>query len=345
MPGVIFIDNDQAVLKSVMRTYKLQSCSYDLYTISDAKMAFQKILTEDIKVIIADISLDDFECKTFYEELIAFDPSIIRISTTSDYPLMQSFNDNGQTHITFNKPINTSHLLDWLEKLFMFKDGSSKDLESYFFSSVKLKSYPENILNIMQMLNDENFEIDELCGAINNDTNLRVKLLKFINSSSFGYTRQVTDLKEAVEYLGVTNINNVIKYLNVFSIFEKHNSVSTINDTIPYLIDKKIISPAQSMDLTFIANLQSFITDNNADLDRDTINKTTASIMYVLMVDPEICEAVRFSSSPELCKMKNQILNILVLIGYLNGEQDLSEFIHTIYGKEKIESLKKGFNQ
>jgi len=62
------------------------------------------------------------------------------------------------------------------------------------------------------------------------------------------------------------------------------------------------------------------------------------------MVDPEICYAVRFSSSPELCKIKNPILNILTLIKFLNKELD-DKFVLNIYGKNKIESLKKGFNK
>lgn len=345
MNNVLFIDNDNAVLKSVKRTYKLKTYSYDLCTLNDAKLAFQKFISERVDVVVADIALNDFACKSFFEELAAYDPSIIRISTTANYSLMESFNDEGQTHLTFTKPVNTAHLLDWLEQLFVLKEGSEKELEARFFSKVKLKSYPEHILEIMQMLKKSDFQMEDLSLAINNDTNLRIKLLKFINSSSFGFNRQVTDLKEAIEYLGVTNINNVIRYLNVFSIFEAQTNEIPLLKTVPYLQEKKIIQASLSMDLTFIFNLQDFLSVLDTELDHEIQTKSLSYIMYILMVDTAICEAVRFSIGPELCKIKNQALNAIVLANYLAGNNDEVKFLNQIYGKDKVSKLKKGFSK
>lgn len=344
MSSALFIDNDSSVLKSVKRTYGLKNYDYGLHVIDDAKMAFQQILAEDISIVIADISLMDFQCKTFYEELIAFNPSIIRISTTSDYSLMQSFNDKGQTHITFNKPINTAFFLEWLNRFFEFQNESNSELASYFLKNVTLKSYPEHILQIVNMLKTDDFQMDDLTEAINNDVNLRVKLLKFVNSSSFGFTRQVTELKEAVEYLGISNISNVIKYLNVFSIFEKQKNSHYLLQTIPYLLESNIISRPQSMDLAFIANLNTFIEAKRQDSDNSKINKTVAFLMYILMVDDTICTAVRFSNEPEICKIENPILNALVLADFLNDKDSNIEFLHKAFDKQQIDLLKQGFS-
>lgn len=342
MPSAIFIDNDTSVLKSVKRTYGLKNYSYNLHVIQDAKMAFQKILTDDVRIVIADVSLTDFKCKTFYEELIAFDPSIIRISTTSDYSLMQSFNDKGQTHITFNKPVNTSYLLDWINSFFEFQSESCRKTETYFLENVTLKSYPEHILKISNMLKNENFQMNDLSQAINDDTNLRVKLLKFVNSSSFGFASQITDLKAAVEYLGVSNINNVIRYLNVFSIFEKHECKHYLLDTLPYLVENRILAPSELMDLSFIAKLFALIEPEGVEL--KNLNKTVAFLMFVLMIDEKICTAVRFSNEPENCKIENPILNALVLAEYLNDKSDHVNFLSKALGETKLETLKQGFN-
>lgn len=344
MASILFIDNDSSALKSIKRTYGLKNYSYKLHVIDDAKMAFQKILSEDVKIVIADVSLSDFKSQTFYEELIEFDSSIIRISTTSDYSMMESFNDKGQTHITFNKPINTSFLLDWINSFFEFQEEANSEIVSYFLKSVTLKSYPEHILKIVNMLKTKNFHMTHLTEAINDDANLRVKLLKFVNSASFGITRPVTELKEAVEYLGVSNINNVIKYLNVFSLFEKQKSSHFLLTGISYLLESNVITRTQAMDLTFIANLYAFIEAEKLDEDNSALNKTVAFLMYILMVDETICTAVRFSNEPENCKIENPTLNALVLANFLNDKDANIEFLHETFGEKEIKSLKQGFS-
>lgn len=344
MIQALFIDKDKATLNAVKRNFKANEYNYELLTLEDPEFGFKKILDNDVKVVIAEISLGNFHCKKFFEELKLIKPSIIRISLTDDQSLMESFNDDGQTHITFNKPINTTHFLGWLDKLLIYREHASEELISHFFENVKLKSYPENILKIVSMLKDKNFQMAELAKTINLDTNLKVKLLKFVNSSSFGFTQQVSDIKKAVEYLGVSSINSVIKYLNVFSIFEKQKKICPQLHLIDYLFTQKFINRANVMDLKFAFNIRNFICNDNLEADESLLNASLAHIMHVLMVSEEICDAFFYSNSPQEFSGKNELLKIVSLVNYIHEDSSSEEYLFKTIGKEKVLKLKQDYS-
>ena len=343
MISVLFIDNDPSTLNAIDRNFKSGSFNYNLITLDDPAYGFQKILENDVKVVISEISFEGFLCKTFYEELKAIYPQIIRISITTDQSLMESFNDDGQTHITFGKPINTSHFLNWLEKLLFYRESASEELIINFFTNVKLKSYPENIIKIVQMLNDKDFQMYELAKTITLDTNLKIKLLKFVNSASFGFTKPISDIKAAVEYLGVSNINSVVKYLNVFSIFEKNDVKNEELEIIDYLFENRFVDRSSLLDIKFAFNIKSFIYAKNIGFDETALDSTVAHIMHIMMVDDSICDAIYFSKHPKSCSGRNALLDITCLTNYINGDDSVEDFVFSRFGKEKVLSLKEGF--
>ena len=340
MPSVLFIDQDSATLNAVVRNYNMGNFGYELIPMEDPEFAFQKILQNDVMAVVSEISMEGFLCKTFYEELIAVKPEIVRISLTTDMNLMQSFNDKGQTHITFNKPINTSLFLNWLNELLYYRESADKDLIVNFFENVELKSYPENILRIVAMLNNKNFDMKELVSAINQDTNLKVRLLKFVNSASFGFTRQISDIKEAVEYLGVNNINSVIKFLNVFSIFDKKTTTPDSVKVVDFLHDKRIVNRSELMDLKFALNLKDFICEKFIGINTKTLDASSALIMHILMISKDICDAVYYTNAPDTSPEDNKLLNVIVLCDYLCGEEKNEEFLFDKVGKDKVLTLK-----
>ena len=158
-----------------------------------------------------------------------------------------------------------------------------------------MKSRPESIVKILKIINDDEFHMDDLVRVISSDLNLKLKLLKFINSATFGISKKVTDLKQSVEYLGVKNIIAIIKYVEVFSIFENHSKLdSKFSKAVDCLRDKEIIDYSISMAIKMILNIKSIVANKNTD----EVNKTSALILFLMMVEEEICDALKSYQYP-----------------------------------------------
>ena len=121
MSNVLFIDNDESLLRSFKRTSKVGKYPFKVFTETHASEALQIVIENDISVVVADTSLDGVNCKAFFEELREFNPSIIRITLSSNINNLESFNDDGQTHANIAKPCESKFILNWIEKLFIYR--------------------------------------------------------------------------------------------------------------------------------------------------------------------------------------------------------------------------------
>lgn len=90
--------------------------------------------------------------------------------------------------------------------------------QGFFFSRPNIvqgkdiSSNKLNYLRLLQQVNSPHIEIDELDKIIKADISLTYKLLKFINSSAFGFKAQISSIKQALVLLG---LNEVKKWASV----------------------------------------------------------------------------------------------------------------------------------
>ena len=341
--SVLFIDNDKSILSSFKRTHKVEKFPFDIHCINDSEEAFTYILENNISIVLSDTNLAGVESKVFFEEMITYDPRIVRVTLSSNLNELDKFNDNGQTHANISKPCDAKAILTWVEQVLHYKSSYSEDLFTYFYEDVKLKSYPENLNKITKMLKDDNFSIDVLCNYINEDMNLATKIMTFVNSSTFGFSRKIVKLKEAVEYLGSNSLIDIIKYLNIFSIFEKFNDKQFYQKILTnHLMTSKVYDNSVHMDMTFIINFIHLFSNYDFMIPEKQNNATLALIMHLLMIDREICDAVFYSNDPEDCPYDNKYINYLAYAAYLK-DSSYEDFVMSKFDKKKVEKVKKGF--
>lgn len=84
--------------------------------------------------------------------------------------------------------------------------------QGYFFSKPKIVSGRDitgsklHYLQILRLIQDENYDMSELGEVINHDTSLAYKLLKYVNSPHFARRQELQSIKEAVVMLGEKNL-------------------------------------------------------------------------------------------------------------------------------------------
>ncbi|GIK16904.1 MAG: hypothetical protein BroJett003_18680 [Planctomycetota bacterium] len=66
-----------------------------------------------------------------------------------------------------------------------------------------LPSLPAAALEVMRLSRNEDVTLDQIAGALQNDPALAARLLKVVNSSMFGLSREVTSIRQAVVIVGL----------------------------------------------------------------------------------------------------------------------------------------------
>ena len=107
--------------------------------------------------------------------------------------------------------------------------------QGYFFSKpqiIKGKSLPANkvaILSLLAKLQDNESSNEELAEIISQDLTMSVRVLRYINSAQFGFSREVNSIQQAIMMLGRTTIRNLATLLSMSQIKDKPHELLVIS--------------------------------------------------------------------------------------------------------------------
>ena len=107
--------------------------------------------------------------------------------------------------------------------------------QGYFFSKpqiIKGKSLPANkvaILSLLAKLQDNESSNEELAEIISQDLTMSVRVLRYINSAQFGFSREVNSIQQAIMMLGRTTIRNLATLLSMSQIKDKPHELLIIS--------------------------------------------------------------------------------------------------------------------
>lgn len=106
--------------------------------------------------------------------------------------------------------------------------------QGYFFSKpqiIKGKSLPANKVAIMKLLaklQDTESRNDELAHIISQDITMSVRVLRYINSAQFGFSKEVDSIQQAIMMLGRTTISNLANLVSMSQIEGKPHELLII---------------------------------------------------------------------------------------------------------------------
>lgn len=84
-----------------------------------------------------------------------------------------------------------------------------------------LKTLPHVSIKLTQLMADEQTSVRDLEGIIRYDPTLVVRLLKLVNSPYYGLRQKVGSIAEAVTFLGIENLRNIVVVAALKDIFRK----------------------------------------------------------------------------------------------------------------------------
>ncbi|HUT63981.1 MAG TPA: HDOD domain-containing protein, partial [Anaerolineae bacterium] len=87
-----------------------------------------------------------------------------------------------------------------------------------------LPPFPLTVTRVLQMLRDSYVKTDDIVGVVKFDQAIATHVLKLCNSSFFGLRRPITNLRDAVVYIGLSNLKKIIIISGTRQYFEKQQS-------------------------------------------------------------------------------------------------------------------------
>lgn len=103
-------------------------------------------------------------------------------------------------------------------------DASPLALDVVVGQISEISTLPHVAMRLMEVANDPNSSVIDLRQVVENDAALSTRILRCVNSSAYGVREPVTNLQQAISYLGLKRIRNLALTASVADLFN-HDEV------------------------------------------------------------------------------------------------------------------------
>jgi len=101
-------------------------------------------------------------------------------------------------------------------------DESALEELRRILAAEKLPAMPQSALSVLKMDNDiTKVNINDLARPIEADPGLAAQVLKFLNSSAFGFRSTISNIRQGIALVGIRIIKNFVLWKAVFSLIPK----------------------------------------------------------------------------------------------------------------------------
>ncbi len=106
-----------------------------------------------------------------------------------------------------------------------FLEEKRPDLESVVRQIDEISTLPQIALRVMEVANDRDSGAAELKEVIETDAALSARILRCVNSSAYAIRTQITNLQQAIAYLGLKQIRNLAVTGSVNELFKRDDKI------------------------------------------------------------------------------------------------------------------------
>ncbi len=114
-----------------------------------------------------------------------------------------------------------------MSQLLSHAKGGGKAVEQVARRIEEISTLPHVAIRVMQIANDPDSDAGNLTEAMESDTALSARVLRCVNSSAFAVRQKITNLRQAIAYMGTKQIRNIAVTASVSELFQTDEAIGT----------------------------------------------------------------------------------------------------------------------
>ncbi|MCD4712787.1 MAG: HDOD domain-containing protein [Clostridiales bacterium] len=228
MKTILFVDDEVNILNALKRLFR--NLEFECYYAQNIKEAVKVLFEVDkIDMLITDIKMPEFDGLRVLKLFKQASPDTIRVAL-SGYASTRSITEAVSKNLAkqyFYKPWKNEELIDYIRKMFLLEE-KLKDVNLFevVHKFEKIKTIPR-LFNEVSMAIQKDDSIEEISEMIEKDPAIAANILRISNSAF--YAARTGNLQQAIMYIGLNNLKQIILTYEIsnFKIkyFEKSASI------------------------------------------------------------------------------------------------------------------------
>jgi putative nucleotidyltransferase with HDIG domain len=220
MTRILFVDDEVKILEGLQRMLRPQRHEWQMDFAPGGKPALRMLEASSFDVIVSDMRMPEIDGASLLNIVREKYPSVIRIILSGYTELEASYRAVPVAHQFLLKPCDPDALRAAIERATsLIAVLNSKTLAGLVGSLQELPSLPRTYARLRTALSEPDTSLDEVVRIVESDVAISAKVLQLVNSAFFGVTREISDIKAAVGYLGITVLQNLVLSVEIFRTF------------------------------------------------------------------------------------------------------------------------------
>jgi len=218
MKKILFVDDEQNILNALKRMLRDMRSEWDMVFSNSAENGLEYLSKSKFDVIVSDVRMPGMDGVQFLNKVRDIYPNTVRIILSGHSDYNSSLLSTSVAHQFLGKPCDAAQIRAAIERsLSLVALLHNEKIQTIAAEKCSLPSAPDLFLEINLEIESVDSNLLKIGAIISKDIAMTAKIMQLVNSAFFGLPQKLTDVGEAVNYLGLDMIRSLIFYTEIFS--------------------------------------------------------------------------------------------------------------------------------
>jgi len=222
MKQILFVDDELRVLQGLQRQLHSMCNTWQVNFVSSGSQALEFMATVPVDVLVTDLKMPGMDGAQLLLEVQKRHPATVRLVLSGHAESEMVLRLVGPAHQFMSKPCDPQELRDAISRSFAVRDLLANEHLKRLAAQVNsLPTLPTLYIQLVKELRKPDTDIERISEIVSQDIGMTSKILQLVNSAFFGLPQPMSRTAEAVQYLGLNTMRDLVLCLQVFSQFEQ----------------------------------------------------------------------------------------------------------------------------
>lgn len=230
MKRILFVDDETMILDGLRRMLRGMRKEWDMHFVQSGEEALTALAKDDFDVLVSDIRMPGMDGSELCSAVRKSHPRIVRIILSGHAELELAMRSANCAHQFLTKPCDPDNLKSVVTRSFALHERLDDDeLKGTVGNLRSLPVLPSTYRELNDAISDEEVTLEAVADIVARDVGITAKILQLVNSSFFGLPREVGTVKDAVSYIGLSNLKTLVLRYGMMKEFDAATSAPSFD--------------------------------------------------------------------------------------------------------------------
>jgi HD-like signal output (HDOD) protein len=208
---MLTVDDDPLILRALNRTFHTQRPEWEVVSVDSGEEAVRQMAGSRFDIVLTDMQMPGMDGSQVLHHARQLPPGAVRVVLSGHAPLRRILEAEGDYHRFLVKPVDPNDLVVILDSFCL--DPAAEDARmarSFVAGLERIPSLSRHLVALKEQLEQPTPNLQRLAAIIGQDIGMASKVLKLVNSAYMPFRRSITSLSQAVEFLGVDLLQEMV---------------------------------------------------------------------------------------------------------------------------------------